>query len=68
MSVIINNMESNVKLGMVGDELSGRLPVSEVERIVRIVMERIKEEQDRMDKIAEETRITNKVSKPDLFD
>ena len=66
MPVRINNLESDVRV--VEGEPSGIISENEIERIVRIVMERIKEEQDRMDRISEETRITNKVSKQDFFD
>ncbi len=66
MPVRINNLESDVRV-MEG-EPSKRLSENEIERIVRIVMERIREEQYRMERISEETRITNKVSKQDLFD
>ncbi len=66
MPIRINNVESNVRVA--GDGVSGEVSASEVERIVRIVMERLKDEREHMDRINEETRITNKVSKQDLFD
>ncbi len=66
MPVRINNFESNIRVAE--SESSGTFSDNEIERIVLIVMERIKEEQNRMERIDQETRITNKVSKPDLFD
>lgn len=66
MPVRINNFESNVNV--VGDRPSGGLSETEVEKIVQIVMERIQMEQDLLNRINEETKITNKVSKQDLFD
>ena len=66
MPVRINNIESNVR--MIESEPSGMFSDNEIERIAQIVMERIKEEQGRQDRIDEETRITNSASKQDLFD
>lgn len=66
MPVRINNFESNVSVAE--SESSGMFSSNEIERIVRIVMERIREEQELRVRINEETRITNKVSKPDIFD
>jgi len=66
MPIKINNFESSVNIE--GDGPAGGLSASEVERIVKIVMERIREEQGLQDRMNEETRITNKVSLPDLFD
>lgn len=66
MPVKINNVESNVSV--TEGEPSGAMSPNEVERIVRIVMERIREEQDRQQRIGDETRITNQVSRQDIFD
>jgi hypothetical protein len=66
MPVRINNLESEIAIA--GEGQAGGLADGEVERIVQLVMERIRDEQARMGRIDEETKITNKVSKPDLFD
>ena len=66
MPVRINNIESNVSVAE--GENSGGFSENQVERIVQLVMQRIKEEQDLQVRMDEETRITNKVSKKDLFD
>lgn len=62
MPVKINNLESDVKV--MDGEPSEKLLESDIENIVRKVIERIKE----VDRISEETKITNKVSKKELFD
>ncbi|MEE9591594.1 MAG: hypothetical protein V3W26_03690 [Thermodesulfobacteriota bacterium] len=66
MPIKINNFESNVR--MIDTESSGEISESYIEKIVSLVMQRISEEQDRQQRIGEETRITNKVSKQDIFD
>ena len=66
MPVRINNLES--ELTLTGGEASRNLSENEVDRIASIVMQRITEQQGRMQRIGEETKITNQVSKPDLFD
>ena len=66
MPVRINNIESNVSVAE--GENSGGFSENQVERIVQLVMQRLKEEQNLQVRMDEETRITNKVSKKDLFD
>ena len=66
MPVRINNLESNVTV--VDGEPSGQISAKEVERIVHIVLDRVREEQERNRRIDEETRITNTVIKRDIFD
>jgi len=65
MPVRINNLESNVTV--VDSAPSGGISEREMERIVRTVLDRVREEQERIRRIGEETRITNTVSKQDIF-
>ncbi len=66
MPIKINNFESNISMEDKGT--SGGMSENDIERIVDLVMQRISEEQDRQQRIGEETRITNSISKQDLFD
>lgn len=66
MPVKINNIESDIRV--TEGEPAGRLSAEEVERVVRLVMERMEEERRFRERINEETRITNGVSVKDLFD
>ncbi len=66
MPIKINNFESNISMEDKGP--SGEMSESYIEKIVDLVMQRISEEQDRQQRIGEETRITNSISKQDLFD
>lgn len=66
MPVRINNVESDL---LVADgESAGTLSAEELQRVVGIVMERIREERALDERIAEETAITNKVSRRSFFD
>ena len=66
MPVKINNIDSTV--GISGNGKEGALPPGEIERIVRIVMERIRDEQTLQSRIDTETEINNNVSKSEFFD
>lgn len=62
MPLKINNLESDVIV--TEGETSARLMKSDIENIVREVMERIRA----LERIDEEAKITNMVSKKDFFD
>ncbi len=64
MPVKINNLESDIHLTGGG----GSVSEADIEMIVQVVMDRFMEEKDRAQRIDDETRITNAVSKKDLFD
>jgi hypothetical protein len=66
MSVTINNLESDVTL--TGGGSSPQLNDNDLERIAMRVMEKIREEQELMARVREETAISNSVSVPDTFD
>lgn len=66
MPVRINNMETDVTV--TDNDPSGAISEKDLNRIVNIVLNRIREEKALMERINEESGITNKVSKRDLFD
>ena len=66
MPVKINNLESNINV--IGDGSYGSISEEERENIIKIVMDRIREEQEQQERINAETKITNRSSKKDLFD
>ena len=66
MPVKINNIDSTV--GILGGERDSTLSPEEIERIVRIVLERLREEQALQARIEAEMEISNNVSKNEFFD
>lgn len=66
MAVKINNVDSRVEISD-GERSSTSSPV-EIEKIVRIEMERFREGQALQSRIDAETEITNNVSSKEFFD